>query len=287
MKNCRVPLLFVLAAASTAAVAAERSIVVPAKVTASWGYLTQSTVVKPSRTMGVGFWQRGSGAKPGFGEHFVSAMEFQLPEAAPSRVRRATFQFSGKPSQCIGAEPVVVNVHAYAADGRADIGDATAGPKVAQMRADCTDHAAFSQPIDVTHVVREASVASGVRFVGFNVRTANNRQGPGLFALAPGTLTVVLADEHVDAYPAARAGTPSHIDPHAAQAKTWRSGSSGESEMSTSGARQVSPVGAHTQTDWHGQDWTVRAATGGVSIASIVSRSVGRERARKINLPAG
>ena len=49
----------------------------------------------------------------------------------------------------------------------------------------------------------------------------------------------------------------------------------------------VSPVGAHTQTDWHGQDWTVRAATGGVSIASIVSRSVGRERARKINLPAG
>jgi hypothetical protein len=220
MKNCRVPLLFVLAAASTAAVAAERSIVVPAKVTASWGYLTQSTVVKPSRTMGVGFWQRGSGAKPGVGEQFVSAMEFQLPEAAPSRVRRATFQFSGKPSQCIGAEPVVVNVHAYAADGRADIGDATAGPKVAQMRADCTDHAAFSQPIDVTHVVRQASVASGVRFVGFNVRTANNRQGPGLFALAPGTLTVVLADEHVDAYPAARAGTPSHIDPHAVQSKS-------------------------------------------------------------------
>ena len=34
-----------------------------------------------------------------------------------------------------------------------------------------------------------------MRFVGFNVRKANNRQGPGLFALAPGTLTVVLADE--------------------------------------------------------------------------------------------
>ena len=84
-----------------------------------------------------------------------------------------------------------------------------------------------------------------------------------------------------------QASVRTHSEPHAAQAKTWRSGSSVASETSTSGARQISPVGAHTQTDWHGQDWTVRAATGGVSIGSIVSRSVGRERAGKINLPAG
>ena len=31
--------------------------------------------------------------------------------------------------------------------------------------------------------------------VGFNIRKANNRQGPGLFELSPGKLTVVLADE--------------------------------------------------------------------------------------------
>jgi hypothetical protein len=37
-------------------------------------------------------------------------------------------------------------------------------------------------------------VASGVRFVGFNIRKANNRQGPGLFDLSAGKLTVVLAD---------------------------------------------------------------------------------------------
>ena len=47
------------------------------------------------------------------------------------------------------------------------------------------------------------------------------------------------------------------------------------------------PVGAQTQTDWHGQDSTVRAAIGGVSIGPIVSRSGAREPARKINLSAG
>jgi hypothetical protein len=147
MKRFRWPVLVAFTAASGTALAMERSIVVQPKVTASWGYVTQSTVVKPSRTMGVGFWQRASGAKPGVGETFVSAMEFQLPEAAPARVRRATFQFSGKPSQCIGNEPVVVDVHTYAGDGRADIGDASAGTKIAQLRADCTDHAAQAKNV--------------------------------------------------------------------------------------------------------------------------------------------
>jgi len=192
---------------SVACPAADRSIAVPSKVALSWGYATpNSTAVKPSRTLGVGFWQRASGAKPGVGELFVSAVEYQLPEAAPGRLRSATFRMTGKPSQCVGSEPVVVDVYAYRGDGKADIGDATAGSKIAQMSADCNDHAAFSRPIDVTHVVRQHLVASGVSFVGFNVRKANNRQGPGLFVLTPGALTVVIADQDIAAHPAARTG---------------------------------------------------------------------------------
>lgn len=113
-------------------------------------------------------------------------MEYQLPEAAPTRLRSASFQFSGTPSQCVGTEPVVVDVYAYTGDGRGEIGDTTAGTKIAQLSADCTDRAAFSRPIDATHIVRQTTVPAGVRFVGFNVRKANNRQGPGLFALTPG-----------------------------------------------------------------------------------------------------
>jgi hypothetical protein len=191
-------LLFLGVLLPAAGMAADRSISVPPKVATSWGFLTNSTAVKQSRTLGVGFWQRASGAKPGVGEIFASAMEFQLPEAAPSRLRSATFRFSGKPSQCVGTEPVVVDVHAYSGDGKGDVSDVTSGSKVAQLSADCTDHAAFSRPIDVTHIVRQTMVSSGIRHVGFNVRKANNRQGPGLFALAPGQLTVVIADQDLD-----------------------------------------------------------------------------------------
>jgi hypothetical protein len=196
--KCESLLLLLGVLLSTAGTAADRSIAVAPKVATSWGFLTNSTAVKQSRTLGVGFWQRGSGAKPGVGEVFASAMEFQLPEAAPNRLRSATFRFSGKPSQCVGAEPVVVDIHAYSGDGKGDVGDATSGSKVAQMSADCADNAAFSRPIDVTHIVRQTMVASGIRHVGFNVRKANNRQGPGLFVLTPGQLTVVIADPEVD-----------------------------------------------------------------------------------------
>jgi len=50
----------------------------------------------------------------------------------------------------------------------------------------------------VTAIVRQTTVASGIRFVGFNVRKANNRQGPGLFNLVPGKLTVVIAEREMD-----------------------------------------------------------------------------------------
>ncbi|MES2957588.1 MAG: hypothetical protein V4792_05335 [Pseudomonadota bacterium] len=193
-----------LALATGASSAADRSIPVPPTLAMSWGYVTPGAQVDPHRTMAVGFWQRASGAKPGVGAVFVSTLEYQLPEAAAARVRSATFQFSGRPSQCVGAEPVVVDVYAYAADGKSAVADASAGSRVAQLSADCTDKAAFARPIDVTAIVRQQSVASGVRFVGFNVRKANNRQGPGLFSLAAGKLTVVLADHAVAQPPLAK-----------------------------------------------------------------------------------
>ena len=166
-----------LALATGASVAADRSIPVPPTIAMSWGYVIPGSQVNPHRTMGVGFWQRASGAKPGEGAVFVSTIEYQLPEAAPARVRSATFQFSGRPSQCVGAEPVVIDVYAYGADGKSAVSDASAGSRVAQLSADCTDKNAFSRPIDVTAIVRQQAVASGVRFVGFNIRKANNRQG--------------------------------------------------------------------------------------------------------------
>jgi hypothetical protein len=200
-------LLLLGALVSSTAVAADRAIPVPARLSMSWGYVTDTTKVDPHRNPAVGFWQRASGAKPGVGAVFVAAMEYQLPEAPASRLRSASFQFSGTPSQCAGAEPVVIDIYAYTGDGQSSVADATAGTKIAQMSADCTDRAAFSRPIDVTNIVRQTTVASGVRFVGFNMRKANNRQGPGLFALAAGKLTVVIADQDIVQRPLAKAAS--------------------------------------------------------------------------------
>ncbi len=128
--------------APTAGIAADRSIAVPPTVKSSWAFETHTTGARLRPHLAVGFWQRSSGAKPGVGANFVSSLEYQLPEAAPARVRSASFQFSGKPSQCTGAEPVVIDVYAYAADGKADVSDAKAGSRVAQLSADCSDKAA-------------------------------------------------------------------------------------------------------------------------------------------------
>ena len=193
--KCITLLVSAAALASTAAFAAERAIVVPPMLQMSWEFVTPGTTARLRPHLGVGFWQRGSGAAPGVGANYVSALEYQLPEAAPSRVRSASFQFSGRPSQCVGAEPVVIDVYAYAADGRPEVGDTQKGSRVAQLSATCSDRQAFARPIDVTAIVRQLSVPAGVRHVGFNIRKANHRQGPGLFELSPGRLTVVLADE--------------------------------------------------------------------------------------------
>ena len=206
----RIPWLLLGAAALApgACLATDRSIAVSPALQTSWEFVTPGTGARQRPQLGVGFWQRASGAKPGVGSNYVSAIEYQLPEAAPQRVRSASFQFSGKPSQCVGNEPVVVDVYAYTGDGKADVADTQAGSRVAQLSAGCSDNAAFSRPIDVTAIVRQLSVASGIRHVGFNIRKGNNRQGPGLFALTPGKLTVVLADQAVAPAPMAKGAAP-------------------------------------------------------------------------------
>ena len=199
-------LLLTLAAVSTAGLAADRSIALAPVLQSSWAFEIPGSGARLRPHLGVGFWQRASGAKPGVGANFVSAIEYQLPEAAAARVRSATFQFSGKQSQCVGAEPVAIEVYAYVADGKADVGDTRAGHQVARFSANCTDNPAFARPIDVTAIVRQLSVPAGIRHVGFNIRKANNRQGPGLFSLTAGKLTVVLADHGVALAPMARPG---------------------------------------------------------------------------------
>lgn len=188
-----------------AGLAADRAIVLNPVNTASWEFATHTPTPRARPGLAVGFWQRASGAKPGVGANYVSTMEYRLPEAAAQRVRSASFQFSGHQAQCVGAEPVVIEVYAYAADGRAELTDTSAGTRIARLSADCGSNPAFATPIDVTALVRQLSVPAGVRHLGFNIRKANNRQGPGLFSLAAGRLTVVLA-EHAVAPAAGPAG---------------------------------------------------------------------------------
>jgi hypothetical protein len=138
--KCNTLLLLVATLASTGASAAERAVAVAPMLQMSWEFVTPGTGARLRPHLGVGFWQRASGAKPGVGANYVSALEYQLPEAAPARVRSASFQFSGRPSRCVGAEPVVIEVYAYAGDGRADVDDAHAGSRVAQLSASCSDN---------------------------------------------------------------------------------------------------------------------------------------------------
>ena len=236
------------ALASTASFAADRSIAVSPALQSSWEFVTPGSGARQRPQLGVGFWQRASGAKPGVGANYVSVIEYQLPEAAPQRVRSASFQFSGKPSQCVGNEPVVVEVHAYAADGKADVADTQAGGRVAQLSADCSDKAAFARPIDVTAIVRQLSVASGVRHVGFNIRKGNNRQGPGLFALYPGKLTVVLADHPVASPPQARSTGATTTVATAAPAGVATAGTSAQPANKNASRMVVTPAPKATTT---------------------------------------
>ncbi len=195
----RCTLAAALLALSPHALAGDRQIGVDPQVAVSWGFLTGGSTapVKPTNGISAGFWQRSSGAAPGVGANFVGTAEFQLPETPPTRIRSATLQFKGRATQCAGSEPVVIAVYGYAGDGRADLSDASSGARITQLSADCKDNPAFTQPIDVTQIVRQLSVPSGVRHVGFNVRKGNNRALASLFGFSGAKLTVVVADEDV------------------------------------------------------------------------------------------
>jgi hypothetical protein len=189
--------------------AADRAIGVDPVFANHWSWLTPTTPTSQNglgRNMMAGFWQRSSGAAPGVGSNNVAIVEFQLPETPPARVKSATFQMAGRASQCAGNEPVVFDVYAYAGDGKPEIGDAGAGTRVAQLTADCKDNPAFNRPVDVTALVRQLSVPSGVRYIGFNVRKANNRRLAAYFGFAQAKLTVVVADRDVAVVAPAAAG---------------------------------------------------------------------------------
>ena len=193
-----------LAIASSTAWGVDRQIGVDASLKVGYSQLTGGA---PSpwgvaQSVAVGFWQRSSGAAQGVGSNNIATMEYQLPEVQPTRIRSAIFQFSGRAIQCSGDEQVVVDVFAYAGDGRSDVTDSTAGTRVATLSADCKDNPAFNKPIDVTHLVRQLSVPSGVRHIGFNVRKGNNRRGPGFIGIYPGKLNIVVADQDVAVAPA-------------------------------------------------------------------------------------
>ncbi len=249
---------------ATAAFATDRAIQPPPTISMSWGTLVPGGAVEAHRNPGVGFWQRASGAKPGVGAVFVAAMEYQLPETPPSHVRSATFQFSGKASQCVGAEPVVIDVYAYAADGRSDKSDATAGTRVAQMRADCTSNPAFNQPIDVTALVRQLSVPSGIRHIGFNMRKANTRQGPGLFNLSAGKLTVVVADQALAMQPPVPPASPMPNPGVAVVSENFEAPASGNYTVVRAGQSFTTPS----------RIWTVESGS-----VDIVNTQVRREAA--------
>jgi len=217
-------------ACTGAGAAADRQIGVDPALAAGYSQLTGGTPAPwtaAGGSLAAGFWQRSSGAAPGVGSNNVVNAEFQLPETPPQRVRSASYQFSGRYSQCSGDEPVVFDVYAYPADGRPNPADATAGTRVGTLSANCRDNPAFARPIDVTAVVRQLTVPSGVRFVGFSIRKGNNRRGPGYFFINPGKLTIVLASEDLPitaaAAPAAGAapagapaagGTEQQFDPN-------------------------------------------------------------------------
>jgi len=194
--------------AAAGAHAADRQIGVDPMLSVHWGTLTGGAPAQPQmgNNMMVGFWQRSSGAKAGVGSINTGVVEFQLPENPPQRIRSATLQFKARASQCSGAEPIVFEVFGYAGNGRPDPADATSGMRLGQITANCADNPAFAQPIDASNLVRQLSVASGLRFAGFNVRKLNHRAGPSYFGFSAAKLTIVVASEDLAIAPSAPIG---------------------------------------------------------------------------------
>ena len=60
--------------APSAGFAADRSIAVAPALQSSWEFVTPGSGARQRPHLGVGFWQRASGAKPGVGANYVSAI---------------------------------------------------------------------------------------------------------------------------------------------------------------------------------------------------------------------
>ena len=150
--------------------------------------------------MMVGFWQRSSGAKAGVGSINTGVVELQLPRTPPS----ASLGHAAVQGAC---QPVFrrrarrVRGFRFRRHGRPDAADAISGQRLAQLTANCTDNPAFTQMIDVSNLVRQLTVPSGLRFAGFNVRKMNHRAGPSYFGFSAAKLTIVVADQDVAAVP--------------------------------------------------------------------------------------
>lgn len=189
--------------------AADREIGVDPMLSVHWSTLTGGTTpAQPTlgNNMMVGFWQRSSGAKAGVGSINTGVVEFQLPENPPQRIRSATLTLRARASQCSGAEPVVFEVYGFAGNGQPNAADATSGTRLGQLTANCGDNPAFTQPIDATALVRQLTVPSGLRFVGFSVRKTNHRAGPSFFGFGAAKLAIVVAGEDLAIAPGAPAG---------------------------------------------------------------------------------
>lgn len=197
-RACRFAMTACIAVLSATGQAADRQIGVDPMLSVTWGTLTGGPTTPPptmANNMAAGYWQRSSGAKAGVGSINTGVVEFQLPENAANRIRSATLALRARASQCAGAERVVFEVYGFAGNGRAEPSDATTGVRLASISADCKDNPAFTQPVDVTLLVRQLSVASGLSHVGFSVRKVNHRALASLFSFSAAKLVIVVSDE--------------------------------------------------------------------------------------------
>jgi hypothetical protein len=81
MKRNPWPLLG-LALASTAAFGGDRAITVSPSLQSSWEFVTPGTGARLRPTLGVGFWQRASGAKPGVGANSAASTQSSAKQAS-------------------------------------------------------------------------------------------------------------------------------------------------------------------------------------------------------------
>ena len=190
-----------LAIASSTAWGVDRQIGVDASLKVGYSQLTGGA---PSpwgvaQSVAVGFWQRSSGAQGRrIDQHWhggVSAAR-EATEAHP--LGDAAIQSARQP--VLGRRAGRVRGVWLSRQRKERPGGCDRGNALAQLTANCTDNPAFTQLIDVTNLVRQLSVPSGLRFVGFNVRKGTTARAE-LLRVHPAKLTIVVADQDVAVAP--------------------------------------------------------------------------------------